>query len=84
LAQADDPRFSRVKEFELMSACTSEIAHPDATEVCACALYAAQESPWFRDYDNDDDFNENRQKFLKTFGEKIGHYSKNRKECKLR
>jgi hypothetical protein len=83
-SHADDPRFSRILEFELMSKCTSEIVHRDVTEVCACALYAAQESPWFSDYNNDGDFNDNMQKFLEILEEKTKYYSINGQKCKRR
>ncbi len=69
-------RFSMVLEYQLMSSCLKKIQtrKTKAIRVCACALEKTMENGWLPDYDSNEDYSENRLKFLSDF-------EKNRKAC---
>lgn len=79
---ADDPRFSRILEFELMYECIGDTRYRvKKTKICACALAKTQENGFWPDYDNDNDYNDDKKEFFKSFQDNINHYIGNYQEC---
>ena len=76
---ADDPRFSRVLEFELMSWCVSDAkSRGDKIRLCACALEKTQENGWRPDYDSDREFGEG---FVHDYRKNIRYFAEHMDEC---
>ena len=79
---ADDPRFTRVLEFELMYEClgTSKFREKKI-KICACALARTQENGVWPDYDHDGDYHEDEDKFVTSFIENIRYFKERQDEC---
>ena len=71
-------RFSMPLEYELMDECVGNTSYSKKKiKVCSCALIETMENGWKSDYDNDDDYLENKAEFNKNF-------SKNIEKCRLK
>ena len=91
-AYADDSRFSRALEFEILKICLDDAGdeeREEGLEVCACTLAKTQnDGLWgfgalgIGDFDSDKKFWKNKEKFWDIFNENAKHFEENTKECK--
>ena len=76
-----DPRFSRQLEYQLIEACVGQSSYPDLKlQVCTCALQKTQLNGPPPDYDNDQDYYEDRREFTEKFERNIRNYSEDTKK----
>ena len=79
---ADDPRFSRVLEFELMSRCVGDAkSRGDKIWLCACALEKTQENGLWPDYDSDRKYGKDREKFVRDYSKNIRYFAEHMDKC---
>ena len=68
-----DARIGIEYEYEIMDECVKgkENHRGKAIKVCACALEKTMENGFFPDYDNDEDYLDNKSEFLRKFEENL-------------
>lgn len=72
-----DNRFSRALEYQIMDKCIDTTAYLDKKlSICACALATTQEDGFGPDYDNNEDYFEDKDNFMKKFRKNIKRCSK--------
>jgi hypothetical protein len=59
-------------EYKLMDRCVGSSSYPrQKISICACAMEKTQENGFLPDYDNDDDYFEDKQDFLENLKKNI-------------
>ena len=76
-------RFSVGLEYELMDWCfnsvpRSRVYREKTIVICVCALQTTKENGWWPDYDNDEDYYDDKSKFSENFQKNIELCLKNK------